>query len=106
MAARRCVVRELVWLDPVANDGGNGRSRLDWSSDEINCRLEPSAVFEIEAAATGLVGSKCRELDFFFWMDFLMFLAADLCQDGGGMVAETWKWCQMCSDWLKFLVVE
>lgn len=65
MAARRCVVRELVWLDPVANDGGNGRSRLDWSSDEINYRLEPSAVFEIEAAATGLVGSKCRELDFF-----------------------------------------
>ncbi|KAH9735721.1 ZCN15 [Citrus sinensis] len=51
---RWCVVRELVWLDPVANDGGNGRSRLDWSSDEINYRLEPSAVFEIEAAATGL----------------------------------------------------
>lgn len=100
MAARRCVVRELVWLDPVANDGGNGRSRLDWSSDEINCRLEPSAVFEIEAAATGLVGSKCRELDFFF--DGF----ADLCQDGGGMVVETWKWCQMCSNWLKFLVVE
>ncbi|KAH9735719.1 ZCN15 [Citrus sinensis] len=85
---RWCVVRELVWLDPVANDGGNGRSRLDWSSDEINYRLEPSAVFEIEAAATGL-RKEAVSLFWFFGLG-VVFLRSAGSFDGHRQEEEAW----------------